>query len=169
METFSALLAFCTGNWPVTGEFPAQRPVTRSFDVLFDLRPNKWLSKQSHGDLRRHCAHHDVIVMKLPLVYTLTFRFMTKSTTTKFTNADNGLYFNIKTIFPGREITVIKISRSLNRLIFIMGAPIPQKVFFEMEPMHHCIGLSVNVLIIWQLFPTNINVMYKRKCISLQN
>ena len=27
METFSALLAFCAGNSPVTGEFPAQRPV----------------------------------------------------------------------------------------------------------------------------------------------
>ena len=37
METFSALLAFCIGNSPVTGEFPAQRPVTRSFDVFFDL------------------------------------------------------------------------------------------------------------------------------------
>ena len=31
------------------GEFPAQRPVTRSFDVFFDLRPNKRLSKQSWG------------------------------------------------------------------------------------------------------------------------
>ena len=49
METFSALLAFCAGNSPVTGEFPTQRPVTRSFDVTFDLRPNKPLSKQSWG------------------------------------------------------------------------------------------------------------------------
>ena len=46
METFSALLAICTGNSPVSGEFPAQRPVTRSFDVFFDLRLNKRLSKQ---------------------------------------------------------------------------------------------------------------------------
>ena len=38
METFSALLALCTENSPVTGEFPAQRPVTQSFDVFFDLR-----------------------------------------------------------------------------------------------------------------------------------
>ena len=37
METFSALLAFCVGNSPVTGEFPTQRPVTRSFDAFFDL------------------------------------------------------------------------------------------------------------------------------------
>ena len=41
METFSALLAFCSGNSPVTGEFPEQRPVTRSFDFFFDLRLNK--------------------------------------------------------------------------------------------------------------------------------
>ena len=49
METFSALLALCEGNSPVTGEFPTQRPVTRSFDVFFDLRLNKRLSKQSWG------------------------------------------------------------------------------------------------------------------------
>ena len=44
-ETFSALLAICAGNSPVTGEFPAQRPVTRSFNVFFDLHLNKRLSK----------------------------------------------------------------------------------------------------------------------------
>ena len=49
METFSALLTFCAGNSPVPGEFPAQRPVTRSFEIFFDLRPNKRLSKQSWG------------------------------------------------------------------------------------------------------------------------
>ena len=49
METFSALLAICAGNSPVPGEFPTQRPVTWSFDVYFDLRPNKRLSKQSWG------------------------------------------------------------------------------------------------------------------------
>ena len=49
METFSALLALCAGNSPVTGEFPTQRPVTRSFDVFFDLRLNKPLSKHSWG------------------------------------------------------------------------------------------------------------------------
>ena len=49
METFSALLAICAGYSPVTGELPAQRPVTGSFDVLFDLRLNKRLSEQSRG------------------------------------------------------------------------------------------------------------------------
>ena len=44
------------------GEFPAQRPVMRSFDIYFDLRLNKRLRKQSWGcwfetpprPLRRH-------------------------------------------------------------------------------------------------------------------
>ena len=53
----------CAGNSPVPGEFPAQRPVTRSFHVFFDLRLNKPLSKQSWGwwfetlsrPLWRHC------------------------------------------------------------------------------------------------------------------
>ena len=49
METFSALLAICAGNSPVTGELPAQRPVTRSFDVFFELGLNERLSKKSWG------------------------------------------------------------------------------------------------------------------------
>ena len=49
MEACSALLAICAGNSPVPGEFPAQRPVTQSFDVFFDLRLNKRLRKQSCG------------------------------------------------------------------------------------------------------------------------
>ena len=63
METFSALLAICVGNSPVPGEFPTQRPVTRGFDVFFDMRLNKRMSKQSWGwwfetlsrPLWRHC------------------------------------------------------------------------------------------------------------------
>ena len=39
----------CAGNSPVTSEFPAQRPVTRSFGVFFDLCLNKRLSKQLWG------------------------------------------------------------------------------------------------------------------------
>ena len=63
METFSVSLAICAGNSPVPGEFPSQRPVTRIFDVFFDLCLNKRLSKQSWGwwfetlsrPLWRHC------------------------------------------------------------------------------------------------------------------
>ena len=44
MDAFAMLSTVCSGNSLVTGEFPAQRPVTRSFDVYFDLRLNKQLS-----------------------------------------------------------------------------------------------------------------------------
>ena len=37
------------GEFTGTGDFPAQRPVTRNFDVSFDMRLNKRLSKQSWG------------------------------------------------------------------------------------------------------------------------
>ena len=60
METFSALLALCVGNSQVTGEFPAQRPVTRSFDVSLICA---WINGLAHnrkaGDLRRY---YDVIM-----------------------------------------------------------------------------------------------------------
>ena len=55
METVSVLLALCEVFTPVTGGFTSQRPVTRSFEVFFDLR----LNKQS----RRHQARYDVTVM----------------------------------------------------------------------------------------------------------
>ena len=64
METSSALLAICAGNSPASGEFPAQRPVTRSFGVFIDLCLNKgWENNREAGDLRRYRAHYDVIVM----------------------------------------------------------------------------------------------------------
>ena len=47
LETFSALLALCEGNTSVTSGSPSQRPVTRSFDVFFDLHLTKRLCKQS--------------------------------------------------------------------------------------------------------------------------
>ena len=66
METISSLLAICVGNLPVTGGFPSQRPVTWSFDVFFDLRPNNdWSNKRNASDLSRHRAHYDVTVMTL--------------------------------------------------------------------------------------------------------
>ena len=49
MKTFSALLTFCAGNSPVISEFRTQRPVTRSFDVFFDLHLNKRMTKQWWG------------------------------------------------------------------------------------------------------------------------
>ena len=44
-----ALLAICARNAAVLGEFNAQMPVTRSFDIFFDLPLNRRFSKQSRG------------------------------------------------------------------------------------------------------------------------
>ena len=62
METFSALLALCAGNSPITGESPSQRPVTRSFDIFFRLCLNKrskqlwgWWFETPSCSLLRHC------------------------------------------------------------------------------------------------------------------
>ena len=69
METFSALLAICEENSPVPGEFTAQRPVTRSFGVFFDLRlKNDWVNNGEAGDLRCYCIHYDVTVMPRALI-----------------------------------------------------------------------------------------------------
>ena len=54
---------------PLCGEFTAQKSVTRSFDVFFDLRLNKPLSKHSWGwwfetlsrPLWRHCNNNEYI------------------------------------------------------------------------------------------------------------
>ena len=70
----------CAGNSPVTGEFLAQRPVTRSFDAFFDLRLNKQLNKQSWGwwfetlscSLWRHCNVYIVEWKVLCLDYNFT-------------------------------------------------------------------------------------------------
>ena len=70
MITLSALLAICAGNSPVTGEFFAQRPVTRSFDVsLICASINDWVNNREAGDFRHHHAHYDRTVMKCNLLF----------------------------------------------------------------------------------------------------
>ena len=81
METFSALLAICAGNSLVPGEFPAQMPVTRSFDVFFDLRLNKQLCKQSWGwwfetpacPLWCHCNETESSMINMSIPWLLMF------------------------------------------------------------------------------------------------
>ena len=65
METFSALLALCAGNSPVTGEFPTKKPMTRSFDGCFWICAwiNDWVNNREAGDLRRRRDHYDGTVM----------------------------------------------------------------------------------------------------------
>ena len=83
MKTFSALLALCAGNSMVTGEFPSQRPVTRSFDVIFDLRLGKrlsrrkpswgWWFKTQSRSLWRHCNARCLTLPSLHVLMGLGF------------------------------------------------------------------------------------------------
>ena len=64
METFSALLAICAGNLPVSGEFPhkGQWRVALIFSLIC-VWINGWVNNREAGDLRRYRAHYDVSVM----------------------------------------------------------------------------------------------------------
>ena len=64
MEIFSALLALCAGNSPVTGEFPHKSQWRGA--LMFSLIcawTNGWVKNRDAGDLRRHRAHYDVTAM----------------------------------------------------------------------------------------------------------
>ena len=61
----------------------SQRPVTRSFDIYLDLRwINAWVNYGKAGDLRRHSAHYDVIVIALE--HSLITRWLTWSLIPRF-------------------------------------------------------------------------------------
>ena len=93
MGTFTALLTPCEGNPPVTGWFPLQRPVMRSFEIFFDLRLNKRLSKQSRRwwyvtpsrSVWRHC--HDTYEIEIEtwraIVKDVTFYLLFNETNVK--------------------------------------------------------------------------------------
>ena len=74
MGSLSALLVLYEGNPPITSVFPSQGPVTQRFGVLFDLRLNKQLSKQSRRrwfetqsrSLWRHCNDHCTVLPQMP-------------------------------------------------------------------------------------------------------
>ena len=64
MEAFSALLALCVGNSPVTREFPHKGQWSGA--LMFSLIcawMNGWVNNREAGDLRRHLAHYHVTVM----------------------------------------------------------------------------------------------------------
>ena len=69
METFSALLALCAGNSPVTVNSPhkGQWRGTLMFSLIYDWI-NDWVNNCEAGALRRHRGHYDVIVMMSPWV-----------------------------------------------------------------------------------------------------
>ena len=105
METFSALLAICGGNSPVPGEFPAQKPVTRSFDVFFDMHLNKRLSKQWRvwwfetplGPLWRHCNDFETG----PLLVSVSSLY--HGVHSRCTNSFSGIFQNGKGVLPNQR------------------------------------------------------------------
>ena len=130
METFSALLAICAGNSPVSGEFTAQRPVTRSFDVFFDLCLNKRLTKQSWGwwfeTLSRPSWHH--------CNETLFYQYINCHDKDKTASWRFYLYYGIpytwKDGLTCTGIVMIKIRLSRDRPIFIMEILVFGKTVF---------------------------------------
>ena len=113
METFSALLAFFSGNSPVIGEFPAHRPVTPSFDVFFDLPLNQQLSKQwrrrwfetpTHS-LWRHCnvRHRWVLASSRKFTNAITYLY-----NSKLCNHDSG-----RSYLTSRSLIVTSPNRDL--------------------------------------------------------
>ena len=64
METSSALLTLCAGNSPVTVEFPLTKTSHAELWCFFIFAwINSWINNREAGDLRRHRAHYDVIVL----------------------------------------------------------------------------------------------------------
>ena len=88
METTSALLDFCAGNSPITGEFPAQRPVTRSFDVsLIGAWITGWGNIGQAGDLQRHVDHYDVNVVWYIRIDIMNQNLLSEQIMTQFIDA----------------------------------------------------------------------------------
>ena len=68
METFSALLVLCAGSFyqsPANYPHKGQWHGALMFSFICDWI-NSWVHNREAGDLRRHRAHFDVIVMILP-------------------------------------------------------------------------------------------------------
>ena len=105
MEKFSALLVICARNSPVAGEFPAQRPMTRSFDIFFDLLPNKRLSNKQwwswwfetpSSPLWRHC---NVPVSTLTYFHGILLHVCISITATSNNHQDILLHLHLDCLF----------------------------------------------------------------------
>ena len=136
-------LALCQGNPPVTGGFPSQRPVTRSFDVYFDLRLNIRLCKQSRRrwfetssrSLWRHCNK----IVNLDLSYSIAIKCKLNYCLQQFDHFANGIisinrntkhHFGI-ILFHGHftkdehRLGCRKVIRSVDFFLYIITHPCP--------------------------------------------
>ena len=122
----SSLLALCVANSPVTGEFPPQRPLNRSFDVFFDLRLDKRLSTQPRSwlviwdaiTLINTTLQRYVLVLYKPCktkykpVFYLRLYFIEKST--KRNLHSDGLISGVRNVYCKRTNISFQFSCSLS-------------------------------------------------------
>ena len=89
--TFSALLALCAGNSPVTGEFPHRGQWRRAlmFSLIYAWT-NGWVNNRDAGGLRRHRPNYGVIVM----IQASAYPFATKSLPDPMMKCWNKIYSN---------------------------------------------------------------------------
>ena len=123
---------FCAGKSPVTGQFPSQRPVTRSFNVFFDLRLTKRLSNnRDAGDLRHHRTHYDVTVMHKVLEKHTGTLYIYQSTRVNITSNPLWRSQNVWLVF------VIFIWKWVQRVVYITNIIKWETVFWKMYESYH--------------------------------
>ena len=126
METFSALLAICAGNSPVPGEFPAKGQWRGA--LMFSLicvRINGWVNNHEAGDLRRHQAHCDVIVM-------FSIAFIKKKIVARFRSS------NKVPIITSHDINLYVI---LNVIIMVLLWIFLLSIYFVQSSVNHMWGI----------------------------
>ena len=124
--SISRVMALCAGNSPVTGEFPSQRPVTRSVDVFCDLPLNKRLRWRQWFETTllsswRHC---DVDVA----ISTLVAVFVARE------------WLQIRRKPQGRWYIIFKLSRKagiLNQSMFVFSQDRHNKFTLFHDPRYH--------------------------------
>ena len=159
METFSVLLAFGEGSPLVTGGFPSQRRVKRSFDVFFYVRLNNRLSKQSRWwwfetpwrSLWRHCnadlpiaeypPHLDDFIEFFPLSWGHEKRFLRYCTSVR-ENHRSPVYFPLED--PVMQSFDIFLAINMNKLLI-------NRVFGDLRRHDLCDvnGCTLSVLCQW--------------------
>ena len=155
METFSVLLTICAGNSPVTAEFPAQRPVAQSFDVFFDLRLNKRLSKQSWGwwfempsrPLWRHCNEPSIRYIMPDVNYASQCRPMNRRSFSQ-----NRHQLTAK-IFRAKSFSAMHISRQCCLSIYLLEWAVT-----KFTTQYNCMMMRTVTMVIMTMMMTIIKI-----------
>ena len=138
METFSALLALCAGNSPVTGEFPSQRPVTRSFDIFYDVTVMLSNNMVSNDLARCWCSFFIILQSKFNCGYVIT----------SIIKCMMNVLIHISKRVP-RMCTMIKVKCYVYDLLVII--PFWRKHIINeinLDRLHYCQTKATNILLL---------------------